>query len=81
MGAQKEKAMYELHPAPEATSQLVGLSMASVERDLILATLKRTGGNRTHAAAILGLSIRTIRNKLTQYALAGSVIPLSDRDN
>ena len=63
--------MDELHPAPEATSQLVGLSAASVERDLILATLERTGGNRTHAATIPGLSIRTIRDKLAKYALAG----------
>lgn len=70
--------MYELHPAPETTSQLVGFPIASVERDLILATLDRTGGNRTHAAAILGLSIRTIRNKLAQYALAGWAIPPAD---
>ncbi len=73
--------MYELHPVPEATSQLVGLSVASVERDLILATLDRTGGNRTHAAAILGLSIRTIRDKLAQYASTGSVVPQSDEDS
>lgn len=51
-----------------AVSRLVGLSTAAVEKALILATLEAMGGNRTHAAAILGLSVRTLRNKLVQYA-------------
>lgn len=63
--------MYHLHPEPEAAEALVGLSVADVERDLILATLRQTGGNRTHAAVILGVSIRTLRNKLSAYAKAG----------
>lgn len=45
--------------------------MADVERDLILATLRQTGGNRTHAANVLGISIRTMRNKLNAYLQAG----------
>jgi DNA-binding NtrC family response regulator len=50
---------------PAAT--LVGQSMAEVERRLILDTLDHTLGNRTQAATILGISIRTLRNKLRQY--------------
>jgi DNA-binding NtrC family response regulator len=50
---------------PAAT--LVGQSMAEVERRLILDTLDHTLGNRTQAATILGISIRTLRNKLLQY--------------
>jgi Fis family transcriptional regulator len=52
----------------DAMEQFVGLDAAEAERYLILATLKHTGGNRTHAANILGISIRTIRNKLHAYA-------------
>jgi two-component system response regulator FlrC len=39
----------------------------AVERRLILATLDRVGGNRSRAAEALGLSVRTIRNRLRQY--------------
>jgi DNA-binding protein Fis len=46
-----------------------------VERDLILETLKHCLGNRTHAANILGISIRTLRNKLNEYAHDGAPIP------
>jgi Fis family transcriptional regulator, factor for inversion stimulation protein len=58
----------DLHPDLLAVSRLVGLSAAVVERELILATLSAAHGNRTHTAAILGVSIRTLRNKLAQYA-------------
>ena len=54
---------------------LVGQSMADVERQLILDTLEHTLGNRTHAATILGISIRTLRNKLRQYGEEGLAIP------
>ncbi len=50
---------------------LVGQTVASVERDLILRTLGRHGGNRTSASAILGISVRTMRNKLREFAAAG----------
>ena len=49
--------------------------MADVERDLILDTLQHTLGNRTHAATILGISIRTLRNKLRQYGDEGVAVP------
>lgn len=46
---------------------LVGRTIESVERDLIMNTLDHCLGNRTHAANILGISIRTLRNKLSEY--------------
>ncbi len=49
--------------------------MADVERDLILDTLQHCLGNRTHAANILGISIRTLRNKLRQYSQEGFGVP------
>ena len=54
-----------------ATRGLVGRTVADVERDLILDTLDHVLGNRTHAANILGISIRTLRNKLNQYTDEG----------
>jgi len=66
--------MYALNPDPRAAEALVGMAAAEVEQNLILATLRQTGGNRTHAAHILGISIRTMRNKLRAYAEAGIVI-------
>ena len=46
---------------------LVGQTVAKVERDLIIHTVEHCRGNRTHAAIILGISIRTLRNKLREY--------------
>jgi DNA-binding NtrC family response regulator len=61
--------------AEQVTRALVGRTVADVERDLILETLKHCLGNRTHAANILGISIRTLRNKLNEYADSGATIP------
>src|SRR5262245_9576712 len=61
--------------AEQVTRALVGRTVADVERDLILETLKHCLGNRTHAANILGISIRTLRNKLNEYADGGTPIP------
>ena len=49
--------------------------MESVEKELIINTLDHCLGNRTHAANILGISIRTLRNKLKEYSEAGVAIP------
>lgn len=57
------------------TRSLVGCTLADVERDLILDTLDHCLGNRTHAAKILGISIRTLRNKLSEYTTAGIMVP------
>ena len=53
---------------------LVGRTVAEVERDLILETLRHCLGNRTRTAAVLGISIRTLRNKLNDYAAAGVAV-------
>jgi DNA-binding NtrC family response regulator len=61
--------------ASGVTSALVGRTVAAVERDLIIDTLQHCLGNRTHAANILGISIRTLRNKLKQYNEEGVPVP------
>lgn len=54
---------------------VVGQTVAGMERRLIIDTLKHTLGNRTTAANILGISIRTLRNKLKQYQEEGYDVP------
>jgi DNA-binding NtrC family response regulator len=60
--------------AEVATRDLVGRTVAAVEQDLILSTLDHCLGNRTHAAVILGISIRTLRNKLKLYTDQGVAV-------
>jgi len=55
---------------------LVGRTVADVERQLIINTLSHCVGNRTHAANVLGISIRTLRNKLKQYSGEGFSVPM-----
>jgi len=62
--------------AREVPSELrPGMTVESVERQLILATLDFTGQNRTEAARLLGISIRTLRNKINEYRMNGADIP------
>ena len=58
-----------------AEAPAVGQTVAGMERKLIIDTLKHTLGNRTTAANILGISIRTLRNKLKQYQEEGFNVP------
>jgi len=53
----------------------IGQTVSDIERQLILSTLGHCLGNRTHAANILGISIRTLRNKLKQYNEQGADVP------
>lgn len=62
---------------PSGNGSLVGRTVADVERDLIIDTLKHCLGNRTHAANILGISIRTLRNKLNEYQSEGISVPMT----
>ena len=61
--------------AESAARAFVGQTVAQVEQQLILDTLVHCLGNRTHAANILGISIRTLRNKLKEYGESGVSVP------
>ncbi len=71
LDATAERAVNAAEIAIREASIRVGQTVAEVEQDLILQTLDHCLGNRTHAANILGISIRTLRNKLRAYQDAG----------
>ena len=71
-------------PAPELPPQLapneivpllIGSTVGEIERELMLQTLARCNGNRTRAARVLGVSVRTLRNKIRQYSAEGIGVP------
>ncbi|MGO4404311.1 sigma-54 interaction domain-containing protein [Bosea sp. RAF48] len=70
----RDPAARAAQTAEAMTRSLVGNTVADVERELILDTLDHCLGNRTHAAKILGISIRTLRNKLSEYTSAGITV-------
>jgi two-component system response regulator FlrC len=55
------------------SDELLASPLKDVERRMIFHTLGKTGGNRTHAAQILGISVRTLRNKLNEYKDSGDL--------
>jgi DNA-binding NtrC family response regulator len=54
-----------------------GRSLRDVEKQMLELTLQATKGNRTHAAAMLGVSLRTVRNKIREFGLAKPAAPSS----
>jgi DNA-binding NtrC family response regulator len=61
---------FELAPLDTAAKELrPGDSLENVERRLLQMTLDATGGNRSRAAEMLGVSLRTVRNKIRDYGL------------
>ena len=62
-------AIYPRTSLPVPAASHAGTSMREVERHLLEATLLSTGGNRTHTAEMLGVSLRTIRNKIREHGL------------
>lgn len=52
----------------------VGTNLADVERWMIFATLQKCGGNKTRAAALLGVSLKTLYNRLNAYRAQGLVM-------
>ncbi|MDB5621221.1 helix-turn-helix domain-containing protein [Tardiphaga sp.] len=62
------------HPS-EVVPMLIGATVQEVERELMLQTLAHCDGNRTHAARVLGVSVRTMRNKIRQYSADGADVP------
>ncbi|THD73686.1 MAG: Fis family transcriptional regulator [Bradyrhizobium sp.] len=59
----------------EVVPLLIGSTVDEVERELMLQTLARCDGNRTRAARVLGVSVRTLRNKIRQYSAEGIDVP------
>lgn len=51
----------------EPAANRIAVPLKDVEKKMIFQTLDQTKGNRTHAAKILGISVRTLRNKLNEY--------------
>ena len=56
-------------PNSEMVSLPVGVSMDHAEREMIRTTLAHTSGNKTRAAKILGISLKTMHNKVKKYEL------------
>jgi DNA-binding NtrC family response regulator len=75
IGAEAIELPTETAAPPINPDHFIGRRMDDVERDHILQTLNHTLGNRTHAATMLGISIRALRNKLKDYAQAGIAVP------
>ena len=59
----------------EVVLLLIGATVGEIERELVLQTLARCDGNRTRAARVLALSVRTLRNKIRQYSAEGIEVP------
>ena len=55
--------------AEHGISLAVGTTVAEAERRLILETLEATANNKTRAAQVLGVSLKTLHNKLKEYAI------------
>ena len=62
----------------EIVPLLIGSTVGEIERELVLQTLGRCHGNRTRAARLLGLSVRTLRNKIRHYSADGIDVPALD---
>ncbi len=58
-------------PSSGALEMKAGRSLREMEKEMIRITLEETSGNRTHAAKMLGISLRTLRNKLSEYRKEG----------
>ena len=63
-----------LTPA-DVVPMLIGATVGEVEQELVLQTLAHCDGNRTHASRVLGISVRTLRNKIRLYAADGIDVP------
>jgi DNA-binding NtrC family response regulator len=64
-------AQGEAQEARTASGADEDLTMEEIERRAILRALEKTGGNRTQAAEMLGIGLRTLQRKLKDYRLAG----------
>lgn len=69
---------YDTNDTATAESKTKPTTLWESERALILETLNQSGGNRTHSARRLGISIRTLRNKLREYRGTGLIPSAED---
>lgn len=73
-GSRIEPVVADTDAGEAPVTGLVGRTVEDVERALILRTLERCRGNRTSASGILGISVRTMRNKLKTFVEAGIAV-------
>ena len=67
---------HEISAAPIAgTRHLVGYALSTIERELILQTLRYHQGNRTRTANVLGISVRSLRDRIRKYREMGADVP------
>jgi len=69
LGPQSLEAGSAPGAAQQAAALKPGVTLQEVERQLLEATLASTGGNRTRAAELMGVSLRTVRNKIREYGM------------
>lgn len=70
--------LQEIHDTPKTdwvASLPIGIPMRDVETQFIIETLRHHNGNRTHAAKTLGISLRTLRNKINEFTASGHHVP------
>ena len=68
------KYLYNANPTSGSLHFSVGASLAEVERHVILATLASVDGNKTQAASILGVTVRTLYRKEAEWREAGWIL-------
>jgi DNA-binding NtrC family response regulator len=66
---QLPRAMRQKAVSPDSITVPMGVSIKEVEKEVIKATLERTGNNKTKAAALLGMGVRTLHRKIDEYRL------------
>jgi DNA-binding NtrC family response regulator len=65
---------------PDAVRLGVGTTVEEAEKMLILKTLEATSNNKTRAAEILGISLKTLHNKLKEYGSAAAAESLASKE-
>jgi DNA-binding NtrC family response regulator len=66
-----QQAACEAAPPSTPDEAMSVMPLHEMEKRLILKSLEETTGNRTRAAELLGISVRTLRNKLNEYKKQG----------
>jgi DNA-binding NtrC family response regulator len=72
----RPSASFEFSASERAfIGRLIGHTLARIEREYILQTLRYNKGNRTRSANVLGISIRSLRDRLRIYRSLGESVP------